>query len=264
LDLPFDVIGVILTHRQTGQNVQPWLRDNGDATYDIGFLASRAGVVRMEIKICNHPMFDIDVQVDGDTSLWVAQPRLPAEVGRPFVIDIVSADGSRPDGVAPFEVKAMGDCSDLKLLNNGDGTYMFTCVPQGSGHLTIQITLHDQPIQDSPVSVQVGSKQTHYVKQVAEAPPVNRGPGSTVHHSPAPVSSGYDNYNYAPSYAAEPDYGGYENEQGDYNAYGAAEGYDQGDYESQTYGYDYGAQGDMREVTNDDLNRLLDELGSGL
>jgi hypothetical protein len=24
----------------------------------------------------------------------------------------------------------MGDCTDLKLLNNGDGTYMFTCVPQ--------------------------------------------------------------------------------------------------------------------------------------
>jgi hypothetical protein len=108
LDLPFEVIGVILTQRyylklvsshaprQTGQNIQPWLRDNGDATYDVAFFASQAGVVRMEIKICNHPMFDIDIQVDGDTSLWVAQPRLPAEIGQSFVIDIVSADGSRP------------------------------------------------------------------------------------------------------------------------------------------------------------------------
>lgn len=87
----------MLNFRQTGQNIQPWMRDNGDATYDVGFFASRAGVVRMEIKICNHPMFDIDIQVDsGDTSLWVAQPRLPADIGRPFVIDIVSADGSRP------------------------------------------------------------------------------------------------------------------------------------------------------------------------
>lgn len=41
-----------------------------------------------------------------------------------------------------------------------------------AGHLTIQITLHDQPIQDSPVSVQVGAKQTHYVRQVAEPTPV--------------------------------------------------------------------------------------------
>lgn len=78
----------------------------------------------------------------------------------------------------------MGDCTELKLLNNGDGTYMFTCVPQckytirsvltnlAAGHLTIQIMLHDQPIQDSPVSVQVGAKQTHYIRQVAEPPAV--------------------------------------------------------------------------------------------
>jgi len=168
LELPYDVVGAIITHRQTGANIQAWMRDNGDATYDVGFFAQRSGTVRMEIKICNHPMFDLDIQVESSgMSFWEARPRLPAEVGRVFVVDITTVDDSRPDGVAPFEVKAMGECSDLKLLNNGDGTYMFTCVPSANGHITVQITLHGQPIQNSPVTVEVGQKTAQYVRQEA-------------------------------------------------------------------------------------------------
>lgn len=33
------------------------------------------------------------------------------------------------EGVAPFDVQTMGDISDLKLVNNGDGTYYCECVP---------------------------------------------------------------------------------------------------------------------------------------
>lgn len=61
----------------------------------------------------------------------------------------------------------MGDVEDLKLMNNGDGTYKFTCLPAGNGYITIQIMLHGQPIKGSPVTVQVGQKQPHYVKQVS-------------------------------------------------------------------------------------------------
>lgn len=102
----------------------------------------------------------------------------------------------------------MGDISDLKLMNNGDGTYRFQCIPQstctrvfssvvymesGAGHCTINITLHEQPIQNSPIIFKVGQEQKAYIKQVAtQAPPAfgraapaaSRGP-SQVQNPPA-------------------------------------------------------------------------------
>jgi len=163
---PRDFIGASLTHRESGDDIQVWYRDNGDCTYDLAFFAQRPGTVRLEIKLCGNPMFDIDIQVDEKgRSLWVARPQLPAEPGKRFLIDIVAEDGSRPEGVAPFEVQTMGDVEELKLLNNGDGTYRFTCTPQSNGYITLQITLHGQPIKGSPVTVQVGQKQPMYVKQ---------------------------------------------------------------------------------------------------
>jgi hypothetical protein len=37
IDSPKDFIGVNLTHQETGSNVQPYLRDNGDCTYNCAF-----------------------------------------------------------------------------------------------------------------------------------------------------------------------------------------------------------------------------------
>ena len=77
-------------------NIQPWIKDNKDTTFDIGFFATSIVLVRMEVKICNHPTFDVEIQVEGSSkSFWVAQPRLPADIGKKFIVDIVSADGTR-------------------------------------------------------------------------------------------------------------------------------------------------------------------------
>jgi hypothetical protein len=58
-------------------------------------------------------------------SLWIARPQLPAEPNKRFLIDIVAEDGSRPEGVAPFEVQSMGDVEELKLINNGIDSFSF-------------------------------------------------------------------------------------------------------------------------------------------
>lgn len=234
-----DFIGCKFTHRQSGQDVQCWIRDNGDCTYDLAFVPTTAGTIRMEIKLCGNPMFDIDIQVeDIGNSVWVARPRLPAKPLEPFIIDIETADGSRPEGVAPFEVQTMGDVEGLKLINNGDGTYKFQCMPQHPGHITIQITLHGQPINDSPVTVPVGEgRQPLRVKQESsyvETLEDNRH---------VPVSS-----RPADDYAYEED-GGY------------AQEFDDGPQEAQYYDDDDYQPRDSADVSNDDLNRLLDELG---
>lgn len=283
---PKDFIGCVLTHRQTNADLRVWYRDNGDSTYDLAFFAEKAGTVRMEIKLCGNPMFDIDIQVEAaGQSQWVAQPNLPARAGEPFVIDIVTIDGSRPDGVAPFEVQSMGDLENLKLFNNGDGTYKFTCVPQGNGFITVQISLHGQPIKSSPVTVQVGEKKEFRVKQQSrgveskdiDAPrrpmpaqstpmpaplqaktvsvPASSGTRPSVVATPAAAAPPRSSYARPdPAYAPPPsndDLEGFEE---------YAEGEDQ-EYADEYYDdYQYEPR-QSAPVSNDDLNALLDELG---
>jgi len=251
---PRDFIGAVLTHKQSGDDIQCWYRDNGDCTYDLAFFAQRPGIVRLEIKLCGNPMFDIDLQVDEKgRSLWVARPQLPAEPGKRFLIDIVADDGSRPEGVAPFEVQSMGDVEELKLLNNGDGTYRFTCVPQSNGYITLQIMLHGQPIKGSPVTVQVGQKQPMYVKQQSrgvDEKSIAGIPTTTVVSVPVPQQSqvvsrvaaapassvNKPTVVHAVASAASDSY------------YGEPSGYQPRDSSASS-------------VSNDDLNALLDELG---
>jgi len=245
IESPKDFVGITLTHTGTGNSVQPWIRDNGDCTYNCAFFADQSGTVRMEIKLCGNPMFDINVQVEdvGD-SIWVAKPTLPARPKELFVVNIVTADGSRPEGVAPFEVQTMGDAEQLRLINNGDGTYKFQCIPQSPGHLTIQVSLHGQPIRDSPVTVKVGDgKNAMKVKQ--ESGPVEVISDTRTQHTvSSPASQVYD---------ADPSMDGFDDPPPND---GLGDTYD--DFGAGTMGATGGGQ---QDVSNDDLAALLDELG---
>lgn len=243
-----DFIGCALSHKQTGDDLQCWIRDNGDCTYDLAFVPNRGGTVRMEIKLCGNPMFDIDIQVeDVGKSIWVAKPRLPAKPLETFTIDIETVDGSRPEGVAPFEVQTMGDVEGLKLINNGDGTYRFQCVPQHPGHITVQLTLHGQPIMDSPVTVPVGEgRQPLRVKQESSHVETIRDD----RHMPVAHHQEEEYFDDGGEYAQEFDDGN--DGHNGHDGYGDGDGgYDDDEYQPR----------DSTDVSNDDLNRLLDELG---
>jgi len=188
-------------------------------------------------------MFDLEIQVeDLGTSLWIAKPRLPAKPRELFVIDIETVDGSRPEGVAPFEVQTIGSVDNLRLINNGDGTYRFQCVPQTEGHITIQLTLHGQPIKSSPVTVQVGERKPIKIRQEStheETISDTRG------YSTQPVMS-------QKHVGTQEDYGG------------DVGGYDQGNdggFGGDTFGGGSFRPKSTADVSNEDLNRLLDELG---
>jgi len=240
-------------------------------------------------------MFDISIQIDpsGD-SLWVALlQNTDVNPHDTVVVAIVAADDSRPEGVVPFEVQTMGDISDLKLMNNGDGTYRFQCIPQSAGHCTINITLHEQPIQNSPIIFKVGQEQKAYVKQVAtqtppafrSAPAASRGPSQV--QAPAargpshvqPAGRAQQPQQASTSYVrpqtpsvnyGKPQQATYEQPGARDSYYGGAQGqYDNpADYDEQPDdGYDDVFDGEFAgggNVTNDDLNRLLDELGGGM
>jgi hypothetical protein len=224
---PKEFIGCIITHVQSGTELGCWYRDNGNAEYDLAFCPERPGSVRMEIKLASNPMFDIEIQVEEiGTSLWIARPRLPVRPKELFLIDIETADGSRPEGVAPFQVQTVGSVENLRLINNGDGTYRFQCVPQAHGHVTIQITLHGQPIKNSPVTVQVGDKQPIKIKQ--ESSHVE-----TISDT-RPAHQKQQEYDYDPYEGGNDDYGHQQN---------------------------YHPRESHADVSNEDLNRLLDELG---
>jgi len=233
---PRDFIGCIITHAQSGGELPCWYRDNGNCEYDLAFCPEKAGSVRMEIKLASNPMFDIEIQVeDIGTSVWVAHPRLPVRPKELFIIDIETQDGSRPEGVAPFQVQTVGSVENLRLINNGDGTYRFQCVPQSHGHITIQLTLHGQPIRNSPVTVQVGEKQQVKIKQ--ESSQVE-----TISDTRTPLQKQQE-YDY------DPYDGGNDNNNNNNN-----ESYQENNYRPRT-------ESAHADVSNDDLNRLLDELG---
>jgi len=268
IDSPKDFIGITMTHQESSGNVQPYIRDNGDCTYNCAFFADQPGTVRLEIKLCGNPMFDINVQVeDIGESLWIAKPLLPARPKELFVVNIVTIDGTRPEGVAPFEVQTMGDAEQLRLVNNGDGTYKFQCIPQTNGHLTVQISLHGQPIRDSPVTIKVGDgKNQMKVKQ--ESGPVEVL-SDTRTRNQATSGGGnqvFDAEPYGDDFEDPPP----EDDYGDYNNGNAMTmtGNGMGNTMGNTLNggstydtYDDGMQSQDQDVSNDDLAALLDELG---
>jgi len=274
---PKDFIACILTHRETSKDIQAWIRDNNDGTYDLAFYNEIPGNVRMEIKLCGNPMFDLDIQVDGSgDSIWVALGNATCEPNETYRIDIVTTDGSRPEGVAPFEVQTMGDISDLKLVNNGDGTYYVECCPHSNGsHVTVQICLHGEPIKNSPLTVQVGEKQKYQTKQTAQPTPK---PQATTYHA-QPVQSKPVQQTYQPppqqqpvhhqsvhhqstsSYQPAPQRQSYTQQpQQAVTSYNTSPKMDD-TFNLNTYDAYGNVGGNNLEVTNDDLNALLDELG---
>jgi len=265
VDSPKEFIGITLTHQETNENVQPWIRDNGDCTYGCAFFAEQPGTVRMEILLCGNPMFDIKIQIeDIGQSVWVAKARVPVRPKELFVVDIVTIDGSRPEGVAPFEVQTMGDAEQLRLINNGDGTYKFQCVPQTNGHLTIQLSLHGQPIKDSPVTVKVGDGRNP-LKVKQESGPVEVISDTRPHNRAPAVSVGGGDYGGGGGYGGEPSY---EADPIDDYQDPPPETYDEpyDDYGTGTVGGGGGGYGgdatyNPQDVSNDDLAALLDELG---
>jgi len=60
------------------------------------------------------------------------------------------------EGGDPFQVVVDGPAAvHVSVVDNNDGTYSVTYIPEVAGDYTIHVTLEDQPIKNAPYSVRV-------------------------------------------------------------------------------------------------------------
>ncbi|EGG21588.1 gelation factor [Cavenderia fasciculata] len=144
--------------------VEPWMVDNGDGTYDVEF----------EPKVPGE--YVIDLTLDGDTvngfpKTVIVKPAPSADASyakgkglkkafdnevAEFTIFAVDTEGNpRTDGQDPFEVKVTGPNGDIeaKVEDKNDGTYDVKYEPQVEGNYQVLVTLRGAPIKDMPVNV---------------------------------------------------------------------------------------------------------------
>jgi filamin len=152
--------------------------DKGDGTYEGGYVPPHPGFYTVAITlkgehIQGSPFHPLIEQGNAGNS-YAEGPGLhggKTDHVLPFKITAVDPDGGKvKTGGDPFEVKIHGpEQVNAKVRDNGDGTYDVEYSVGTPGDYTIDVTLHGQPIKDSPFHPHV--KQSADVgKSYAEGP----------------------------------------------------------------------------------------------
>lgn len=146
----------------TGPDGSPLIvqfRDNADGTYSGSYTPVVPGRYNVAISLNGEPIKNSPYTplmenanagkswADGD-GLTHGKTKKPAE----FVIHSVDADGNPvANGGDPFDVKISGpENVTPSFKDNGDGTYSVVYQVETPGDYTIDVTLHGEPIKDSP------------------------------------------------------------------------------------------------------------------
>jgi len=149
------------------QAVPAKVTDNGDGTYNVTYTAEAPGDYKIDVGLHGHPIKDspfrpnIKPSSSADQSYAEGPGLLGAVDNEPAHFTIHSVDkwgNPRTDGGDDFGVKITGP-EEIKpqVVDNGDGTYSVTYVPDKIGNYNIEVTLEGAQIKDSPFHVQVKS-----------------------------------------------------------------------------------------------------------
>jgi len=169
----------------TGPNGTPVLTqfsDNHDGTYDCSYTPPKPGFYTVEVLLNNEPIhnspFNPLMEDAHAATSWAEGPGLQGgKTGKsnPITIHAVDADGKALNhGGDPFVVVIEGPESVVpSIVDNGDGTYSvdYKVATPGSYHL--EISLHGQPIKDSPFDVTI-KPDVDASKCYAEGPGLER------------------------------------------------------------------------------------------
>jgi len=147
-----------------GMDLMCSFSDQGDGTYTAAYTPLKPGFHTVEISLNDEPVmgspFHPLMEDANAGNSWAEGPGLAGgKTGRhnPITIHAVDADGSPVrHGGDPFLVGISGPDSTIpSIKDNGDGTYSVDYVVNTPGEYTIDITLHGQPIKDSPFTATI-------------------------------------------------------------------------------------------------------------
>jgi filamin len=142
-----------------GKSVPCQLKDNHDGTYDGSYAAEKPGRYNVAVNLAGSPIKDSPftplLEAANAGQSWAEGPGLTeGKTGKPcpFKIHAVDGDGKPlPKGGDPFVVKISGPQNVVpKITDNNDGTYDVVYQVDQPGDYKIDVSLHDEPIKDSP------------------------------------------------------------------------------------------------------------------
>jgi filamin len=143
------------------------IRDNGDGTYSVSYLAEQPGVYDIICKVNGQPIRDMPVTVTVHEGLDPAQTYAKGpgvEKGfqnrlLPFTIHAINGKGKPvPAGGDDFKVTLTdpdGVSRPVDVKDNGDGTYSGAYKPDKVGEYKVDIQAKGKPIKGSTYSVKV-------------------------------------------------------------------------------------------------------------
>jgi filamin len=136
------------------------ITDNGNGTYDTGYTPEKAGHYHVKIAFNGEDIkgsvFNVLMEGANAGNTWADGPGLHGgKTGRdlPFTIHGVDADGNKTtDGGEPYQISISGPHGPVspRVKDNGDGTVDVSYNVDQPGDYKIAVSLHDQPIKDSP------------------------------------------------------------------------------------------------------------------
>eukprot|EP00808_Paulinella_micropora_P014434 g10107.t1 len=165
--VPGEPVEVTVTPVGGGPAAPVEVKDNGDGTYDVGYMADKPGEYDINVKIRGEPIKDMPKRVmcyEGidPTKSTVEGPGVEGGfAGRelPFTVYTRDKHGKPvPVGNGNLSAKVTGPKGDVpcELKDNGDGTYSGLYKPDTPGTYKVMVALEDgKPVGKSPYSVQV-------------------------------------------------------------------------------------------------------------
>ncbi|XP_041349933.1 filamin-A-like isoform X2 [Gigantopelta aegis] len=174
----------VFVQRPDGTYICPMITDNGDGTYSVTYTPEDLGVYDIKVKYAGKDVpgspFNVKATPTGDASKCKitdgAEKTVPVNKETFIRIDAQTAGM----GKITCRIRSPnGTDIDIDILDQGDGTFTISFIPQFPGEYTIEIKFGGNAIPEGQYTIQVGPGEDFIVPDSADsvhsAPPSGQG-----------------------------------------------------------------------------------------